>query len=239
MSPTSTSRTRTRAAPCPNPNFEVVTYNSTATSSLKAFLRDTTAAVVAAQELHVLGVGTADLGTWADRNQWRSHIARALTGTGAGTRAGVGIFVWEGAAGSASVGIPVPGRAIAVDIDDCSTTPIVLYSLYLVTGGHLCDENLVILGTIGADARSRSLPFVIAGDFDVDPATCRFGRFPVSAPLSSHPSLLSALASARAVTLPASSIISWSAPASPPPLYPLAPSHAGLATPTDPSHSAS
>ena len=51
-SPSIASRARTRAAPLSLPNLSIVTYNCTAASSLKAFLRGTGATVVAAQELH-------------------------------------------------------------------------------------------------------------------------------------------------------------------------------------------
>ena len=41
------------------------------------------------------------------------------------------------------------GRAIAVEI--------VLYPLYLVTGGRLSDQHHATLATLGADARARAL----------------------------------------------------------------------------------
>ena len=72
------------------------------------------------------------------------------------------MFVRDGAAGSVSAGIPVPGRPIAVEVNFGSATPIVIYSHYPATGGRL---NVAILATVGADARSRALPFIIAGDF--------------------------------------------------------------------------
>ena len=121
--------------------------------------------------------------------------------------------------GSVSAGTPVPGRAIAVEVDfGGSSTPIVIYSLYLVTGGRICDENLAILATVGANSRSRALPFVIAADFQVDPRTLApFGdSLNVSAPLSSRPCARSALASTHAITPPVSPVMSWSAPASVP-----------------------
>ena len=71
-----TPRTRTMAAPRRPPNLQAVTASCTAASSVKAFLRDTTATVVAAQELHLLGDGIADLGTWAARNRWGPHRQR-------------------------------------------------------------------------------------------------------------------------------------------------------------------
>ena len=77
------------------------------------------------------------------------------------------MFVRDGAAGSVSAGIPVPGRPIAVEVNFGSATPTVVYALHLVTGGRLCDETFAILATVGADARSRGLPFIVAGNFQV------------------------------------------------------------------------
>ena len=107
----------------PIPNLQIITNNGTAASSLKAILSDTSAAVVAAQELHLLTEGVADLGTWAARHRWRAHIASALPGQGTSNQCCVGIFVREGSAGSVTVGTPVPGRAIAVEVDFGSATP--------------------------------------------------------------------------------------------------------------------
>ena len=50
-----------------------------------------------------------------------------------------------------------------------SAAPRLLVSVYLITGGRLCDRNLAILAAIGASVASRGLPFIIAGDFQVVP----------------------------------------------------------------------
>ena len=130
-------------------------------------MQQTAADVVDAQELHATGLHVDDLGTWAARNRWRPHILCALQGTGHGAKGGVGVFVREGAAGSVSAGTIWPGRAIAVEVDFGGPTPIVVVSLYLITGGRLSDSNLAILGATGASVAARGLPFVVAGDFQV------------------------------------------------------------------------
>ena len=94
--PSSTLRTPARAVPRVLPDHTYVTYNCTAACSLKTFLRDIDAAVVAAQELHVLADGISDLATWALRNHWRPHIEGAIPGVGAGSSGGVGSFVRGG-----------------------------------------------------------------------------------------------------------------------------------------------
>ena len=121
-SPNSTSRT-TKAAPRRLSNYKVVTCNCNAASSLNAFLRDTEAAVVAAQELHTLSDDNSDLATWAARNHSRPHIESALPGVGLGSTGGIGIFVREGTASSVHLGAPVPGRAIAVEFDFGASSP--------------------------------------------------------------------------------------------------------------------
>ena len=65
-SPNSRSTTkRAQRLPPPRrpPNLQIVTYNCTSAASLKGFLRETTATIVAAQELHAAGDGADDLGT--------------------------------------------------------------------------------------------------------------------------------------------------------------------------------
>ena len=83
----------------------------------------------------------------------------------------------EGAAGSAHAGTPVPGRALAVEIDFGTAAPITVYSLYLVTGNSLCDANLATLAAVGADARSRALPFHHRGRLPSRPARPRRDPF--------------------------------------------------------------
>ena len=72
---------------------------------------------------------------------------------------------------------PFAGRAVAVEVDFGLSSPIVVYSFTVATGGRLCESNLAALATVGADARSRSLPFIIAGDLQVDPRTLADSTF--------------------------------------------------------------
>jgi hypothetical protein len=62
-------------------------------------------------------------------------------------------------------------RALAVEVYFGFAGPFLLISICLITGGRLCDGNLAILGATGASIAARGLPFVIAGDIQVQPQT--------------------------------------------------------------------
>ena len=98
-------------------------------------------------------------------------------GKGGGTSGGVDVFVRDGTAGSTSAGTIWPARALAVEVDFGGPTPILVVSLYLFTGGRLTDDNLEILAAVGASVTTRGLPYIIAGDFNVDPAVLTASTF--------------------------------------------------------------
>ena len=113
----------------------------------------------------------------------------------------------EGAAGSAHAGTPVPGRALAVEIDFGTAAPITVYSLYLVTGNSLCDANLATLAAVGADARSRALPFHHRGRLPSRPARPRRDHLCTASGRRHHRSRVPADMPARAA--PAAPVPGW------------------------------
>ena len=149
----------------------MVTWSSSSHRPRVSLLRETTAQVVSGQELHVVGEGVADLEREVHALGWSCAVTAAVP-TQSGSVGGVGIFVKRCVVLLRDVAVPVEGRAVLATAAVVGGTSFTLASLYLLTGGRICDFNAEVLartaaevGARGAVVRHRGrLPGVPRGD---------------------------------------------------------------------------
>ena len=151
----------------------VETYNSTSWASLKQRLAGSEAHVVLAQEVHLLGIDIEYASQWARVRGWKSIIEEAIPGRAQPfSSGGVAIFArdWLGLS-------PWPvlaehrqqGRLVAGTLEAPGYGEVMLVSAYRISGQNLDEPNSRILEKLGAILGNRGCPFVVAGDFQVNP----------------------------------------------------------------------
>ncbi len=159
--------------------------NATSAGSLYRFLKRTVADLVLCQEHHLPPRDIAGASTRLRCMGWQSMWLPAIPGKGGGWSAGVAVLARTPVmislppAGSDMVH---PGRAIAAKVEAPGLRAFLAYSLYLRDGEGMSEENLGILGEVGAHAEAHDgIPFIIGADFQNTPAAVAHMGFADSA----------------------------------------------------------
>ncbi len=167
----------TRGARCPADGefqLKVESANTTGWAALKRRLRATEAHALLAQETWVTQSMMPAASAWARRRGWKSVWAPAAKGPGGGPSAGVAIFVRD------CMGLkfpPVadhvwwPARAVSAVMEAPGFRPVLLTSLYLISGGGTGRANLEILAEVGDRMKRQGEGWlsIMGGDFNVTP----------------------------------------------------------------------
>ncbi len=155
--------------------LKLATANTTGWRPLQAFLKNTEANVVCAQEHRLLPDSVPAASAWARKNGWKSVWTPAKRGVGGGASAGTAIFTRE------FIGLRHPERGAAVVaeghvaaavVEPPSCRPFIAYAAYLHHGQGLSRPNLALISDIGAHWQSQgdeTLQLVIAADFNMRP----------------------------------------------------------------------
>jgi hypothetical protein len=155
---------------------------------MRAFLERSIAAVVLAQELHIVdsdGIATAT--AWARARGWQAVIAPATPTVGRGSQAGVGIFVRADRAALGPAVVTSPSRAIAAPVVFQDGSRVGIASVYCWTSAGTEPASLALLADAAAVASTLGDHFLIGGDFQATPR--RFAplvRVPPFAPSSAR-----------------------------------------------------
>ena len=155
--------------------LSICTVNATSFKSLKKYLEMTTAHVVLAQELHVLGRSAIDVSKWLKGHGWKSLIADAVQGFRPPySSGGVAILVRD----NPLVGLGrVPGqpqviaqgRMVAGLVNAIGNLTLVVYSGYLYESEGLSERNFQLLQAVAENAKGHALPWVLGADFNMPP----------------------------------------------------------------------
>ena len=81
----------------------------------------------------------------------------------------MGIFVKRCAMLLHDVAVPVEGRVVVATASVIGGASFTLASLYLLTGGRICDFNADALARTAAEVGVRGRSYAIGGDFQVSP----------------------------------------------------------------------
>ncbi len=154
---------------------------------MQRLLLTTEASVIFAQEHRLFEDAVPAASAWARRKGWKSIWTPATPGPKGGASAGTVVLVRDFVGlrhpdrGSAEV---EKGRIAAAIIEPPACRPFMGYSAYFHDGQGLSRANLGIAAAIGAHWQSQedpSLQFVVAADFNMEPAT--FARAGLSSKL--------------------------------------------------------
>eukprot|EP00972_Heterocapsa_arctica_P076302 11256631-Heterocapsa_arctica.AAC.1 len=63
----------------------------------------------------------------------------------------------------------VPGRMVAAKVEAPGHGAVMVVSIYMVAGNELGMENLEILEKLGRVLATRDCPFIVGGDFNMNP----------------------------------------------------------------------
>ncbi len=167
--------------------LRILTANTTGWRPLRGLLATTNASVVFAQEHRLFEGAIPAASAWARRNGWKSIWTPAASGPNGGASAGTVILVRD------FIGMRHPecgsheverARIAAAIIEPPACRPFLGYSAYFHDGQGLSRPNLALAAAIGSHWQSQgdpSLQFVVAADFNMEPAT--FARAGLSSKL--------------------------------------------------------
>ncbi len=152
----------------------VESANTTGWAALKRRPVDTDAHALLAQETWVTQSMMPAASAWARRRGWKSLWSPAAAGLGGGPSAGVAIPVRD------YLGMRFPdvgghewhpARAVAAVMEAPGFRPLLLSSIYLISGGGTDRGNLAILADVGAkyEAQGEGWLAIMGGDFNVTP----------------------------------------------------------------------
>ena len=122
-----------------------------------------------AQETRILHKDCARVSRWAEQHGWKSILGPALRTEKGGTSAGVAIFARE----EASLLFPskdeepaqvAPGRAVAGLLTVRGYRPIMVYAVYMISGGGLAEGNTELLSALGRHRSSHAHLSLLGGD---------------------------------------------------------------------------
>ena len=134
--------------------------------------------VIFAQETHLTGEAVEDLQRWAATRGWYAVGAPAVPGVGKGTIGGVVMMVRGGSIGITDVVVVSNARVVCATANFSGGPNVTLASVYLVTGEGVRQTNIDILVDLGTELRKRAQPFIVAGDFQMEPAAMHDTSFP-------------------------------------------------------------
>ncbi len=154
--------------------MSIETVNATGWRALQRRLLGTKAHAVLAQETWLSQDAIPAASSWARRHGWQSIWTAATPGPKGGASGGAAIFVREG------LGLRYPpsgsyewwpGRAVAAVADVPGHRPLLLVSVYLMTGIGPAVGNLEVLAGIGQkiEAMEDKYEFVLGGDMNMEP----------------------------------------------------------------------
>ena len=149
-------------------------FNSNVESTAKSYLQRTSADVVVCQEHRTRRKGKTKFEFWARKNKW-SLAAEVTIATSAGsTSAGVGVATRSHLGSARAVGCCVadcaPGRFASKWVGMACKGGIHVMSIYLATGFGINHANRDILDAVAQHLASLRGPWVIGGDWNVEPA---------------------------------------------------------------------
>ncbi len=154
--------------------LEIETANTTGWASLKRRLKATDAHVLLAQETWIPPSRMAEASAWARKRGWKSIWAPAGTGPGGGPSGGVAIFAKD------FLGLRLPdkgghiwreARAVAGVLEAPGFRPMVLASVYLISGAGTSKDNMEVLADVGRGLRAQGDGWmaVMGGDYNLTP----------------------------------------------------------------------
>ncbi len=152
----------------------IETVNATGWRALQRRLLATRAHAVLAQETWLSQDAVPAASAWARRHGWQSIWTAATPGPNGGASGGAAIFLRVG------LGLRYPpcgshewwpGRAVAAVADVPGHRPLLLVSVYLITGIGPTAGNLEVLAGIGQriEALGGKHEFVLGGDINMEP----------------------------------------------------------------------
>ncbi len=154
--------------------LRIETANTTGWSALKRRLLSTHAQVLLSQETWIPHARMAEASAWARKRGWKSVWAPSAIGDGGGPSGGVAIFARD------HVGMSFPetgshiwheARAVAAVVEAPGFRPMLVASLYLVSGAGTDRRNLEVMADVGRclKAQGEGWLAVVAGDFNLTP----------------------------------------------------------------------
>ena len=161
----------------------VATCNSTTWNSAKVFIQhlNEDMHVVLLQEHHLLeGEPIARAEDWLKGQGWQGLFEPAMPGKGTGSTGGVAVLARSG------MGLRNPvedmkcngSRAKAAMVDLPGKRSVLCISLYLHDGRGLDAFNLGLLRGVGQFARGSGWPYIIGGDYQMQPEVLLDAAYP-------------------------------------------------------------